>query len=79
MATLDTIFRLPPTFDDSYYGEVIHEIKEMQIADMGQYAHGNQPVQHLLYSYAYAGQPWKTQYWVREALNRLYKPTPDSY
>ncbi|MCI1186943.1 GH92 family glycosyl hydrolase [Hymenobacter sp. DH14] len=79
VATLDTVFRLPPTFDDSYYGEVIHEIKEMQIADMGQYAHGNQPVQHLLYLYAYAGQPWKTQYWVREALNRLYKPTPDGY
>lgn len=79
VATLDTIFRLPPTFDDSYYGEVIHEIKEMQIADMGQYAHGNQPVQHMLYLYAYAGQPWKTQYWVREALNRLYKPTPDGY
>ncbi len=79
VATLDTIFRLPPTFDDSYYGEVIHEIKEMQIADMGQYAHGNQPVQHMLYLYAYAGQPWKTQYWVREVLNRLYKPTPDGY
>ncbi|GAA4035230.1 GH92 family glycosyl hydrolase [Hymenobacter glaciei] len=79
LATLDTVFRLPPTFDDSYYGEVIHEIKEMQIADMGQYAHGNQPVQHMPYLYAYAGQPWKTQYWVREVLNRLYKPTPDGY
>ncbi|WP_460501789.1 GH92 family glycosyl hydrolase [Hymenobacter agri] len=78
-ATLDTIFRLPPTFDDSYYGEVIHEIKEMQIADMGQYAHGNQPIQHMPYLYAYAGQPWKTQYWVREVMNRLYRPTPDGY
>ena len=79
VAALDTVFALPPTFDDSYYGEVIHEIKEMQIANMGQYAHGNQPVQHMLYLYAYAGQPWKTQYWVREALNRLYQPTPDGY
>ncbi|WP_210520092.1 GH92 family glycosyl hydrolase [Hymenobacter terricola] len=79
VAALDTVFTLPPTFDHSYYGEVIHEIKEMQIANMGQYAHGNQPVQHMLYLYAYAGQPWKTQYWVRETLNRLYQPTPDGY
>ena len=79
LATLDTIFTLPPTFDESYYGSVIHEIREMQVADMGQYAHGNQPAQHIPYLYAYAGQPWKTQYWVREVLNRLYRPTPDGY
>ncbi|HEX8348747.1 MAG TPA: glycoside hydrolase family 92 protein, partial [Hymenobacter sp.] len=76
---LDSVFSLPPTFDASYYGSVIHEIKEMQVANMGQYAHGNQPAQHMLYLYAYAGQPWKTQYWVRETLNRLYRPTPDGY
>jgi predicted alpha-1,2-mannosidase len=58
---------------------VIHEIREMQIANMGNYAHGNQPIQHMPYLYNYAGQPWKTQYWVREALNRLYQPTPDGY
>ena len=51
----------------------------MQIADMGQYAHGNQPIQHMAYLYNYAGQPWKTQYWVREIMNRMYKPTPDGY
>ena len=79
LAKLDTLFNLPPTFDASYYGEVIHEIREMQVAGMGQYAHGNQPAQHIPYLYAYAGQPWKTQYWVREVLNRLYRPTPDGY
>ena len=79
VATLDTVFALPPIFDDSYYGGVIHEIREMQIADMGQYAHGNQPIQHMIYLYNYAGQPWKTQYWTREVLNRLYRPTPDGY
>jgi len=46
---------------------------------MGQYAHGNQPIQHMIYLYNYAGQPWKTQYWVREVMNRLYLPTPDGY
>ncbi|WP_295768971.1 GH92 family glycosyl hydrolase [uncultured Mucilaginibacter sp.] len=76
---LDSVFTQPPVFDDSYYGGVIHEIREMQVAGMGQYAHGNQPIQHMLYLYNYAGQPWKTQYWVREAMNKLYKPTPDGY
>jgi predicted alpha-1,2-mannosidase len=76
---LDSVFVMPPTFDDSYYGEVIHEIREMQIAGMGQYAHGNQPIQHMLYLYNYAGEPWKTQYWVREAMRKLYQATPDGY
>jgi predicted alpha-1,2-mannosidase len=76
---LDSVFIMPPTFDDSYYGEVIHEIREMQIAGMGQYAHGNQPIQHMLYLYNYAGEPWKCQYWVRQAMSRLYQATPDGY
>jgi predicted alpha-1,2-mannosidase len=76
---LDSVFAMPPIFDESAYGGVIHEIREMQIAGMGQYAHGNQPIQHMIYLYNYGGQPWKTQYWVREAMNRLYKATPDGY
>lgn len=79
VAQLDKVFALPPKFDDSYYGQVIHEIREMQIANMGQYAHGNQPIQHMIYLYNYAGQPWKAQYWVRETMNRMYQPTPDGY
>jgi len=78
-AKLDSVFLQPPLYDDSYYGGMIHEIKEMQIANMGQYAHGNQPVQHMIYLYNYAGEPWKAQYWTREVMNRLYKPTPDGY
>lgn len=76
---LDTVFALPPIFDESYYRGVIHEIREMQVANMGQYAHGNQPIQHMIYLYNYAGEPWKTQYWARETMNRMYKPTPDGY
>ena len=78
-AKLDSIFILPPVFDDSYYGQVIHEIREMQIVNMGQYAHGNQPIQHVPYLYAYSGQPWKTQYWTREIMNKLYNSAPDGY
>jgi predicted alpha-1,2-mannosidase len=76
---LDSVFILPPVFDDSYYGQVIHEIREMQIAGMGQYAHGNQPIQHMVYLYNYAGQPWKTQLHVRDVMDKMYRPTPDGY
>ena len=76
---LDSVFAVPPLFDDSYYGQVIHEIREMQIMNMGNYAHGNQPIQHMIYLYNYAGQPWKAQYWVRDVMNKMYTPTPDGY
>lgn len=79
ISRLDTVFNLPPIFDDSYYGFPIHEIREMQIVNMGNYAHGNQPIQHMLYLYNYAGEPWKTQERVREVMNKLYAPTPDGY
>ncbi len=76
---LDSVFTIPPIFDESAYGGVIHEIREMQIANMGQYAHGNQPIQHMIYLYNYGGAPWKTQQWVRETMNRMYQATPDGY
>lgn len=78
-AKLDEVFSLPPVFDDSYYGSVIHEIREMQIMNMGQYAHGNQPIQHMIYLYNYAGAPYKTQYWTRQVMDKLYQATPDGY
>lgn len=76
---LDSVFILPPVFDESYYGSVIHEIREMQIMNMGNYAHGNQPIQHMIYLYNYSGEPWKAQYWVREVMDRMYTPNPDGY
>lgn len=76
---LDSVFEMPPLFDDSYYGFTIHEIREMQIANMGNYAHGNQPIQHMIYLYNYAGQAWKTQSKIREVLTKLYTPAPDGY
>ena len=76
---LDSVFIVPPVFDDSYYGFPIHEIREMQIMNMGNYAHGNQPIQHMIYLYNYAGEPWKTQYWARQVMNRMYTPAPDGY
>lgn len=76
---LDSVFNVPPLFDDSYYGSVIHEIREMQIMNMGNYAHGNQPIQHMIYLYNYSGEPWKSQYRVREVMDKLYNSNPDGY
>ncbi len=74
---LDSVFYAPPTFDYSYYGFQIHEITEMLIVNMGQYAHGNQPIQHMPYLYNYAGEPWKSQFHVRNIMDKLYTPNPD--
>ena len=76
---LDSVFAVPPVFDDSYYGFTIHEIREMQIMNMGNYAHGNQPIQHMIYLYNYGGQPWKAQYWIHQVMDRLYTAAPDGY
>jgi predicted alpha-1,2-mannosidase len=76
---MDSVFIVPPIFDDSYYGGVIHEIREMQIMNMGNYAHGNQPIQHMLYLYNYSGQPWKSQYWIREVMDKFYNAHADGY
>ena len=44
---------------------------------IGQYAHGNEPSHHIAYLYNYAGQPWKTQKYVRQIMDEFYKPAPD--
>lgn len=79
VSMLDSVFSVPPVFDDSYYGFPIHEIREMTVMNMGNYAHGNQPIQHMIYLYNYAKQPWKAQYWLRQVMDRMYTPTPDGY
>ena len=76
---MDSVFSQSSTIIPGWYGYKIHEMTEMEIANMGQYAHGNQPIQHMPYLYNYAGQPWKTQYWVRQIMNRLYNSTPDGF
>ena len=78
-AMLDSVFVVPPVYDDSYYGYRIHEITEMQVADMGNYAHGNQPAQHMIYLYDWVGEPRKAQKRIREVMDRLYSSAPDGY
>ncbi|MEM9185335.1 MAG: GH92 family glycosyl hydrolase [Planctomycetota bacterium] len=76
---LDAMLDAPPTYDVGPYGGVIHEMTEMVACNMGQYAHGNQPVHHVLYLYAFAGKPWKTAAPVRRVVDTLYGPGPDGY
>jgi len=78
-AKLDAVFSTENTVRTGSYRGMIHEMTEMVAADMGQYAHGNQPIQHMIYLYNYAGQPWKAQSKVRAVMNRLYAPEPDGY
>lgn len=78
-AMLDSLFVVPPIYDDSYYGYRIHEITEMQVADMGNYAHGNQPAQHVIYLYDWTDEPHKAQKRIREVMDRLYSSAPDGY
>lgn len=81
VSMLDSVFSTPPTFGKgvSTRGNFIHEMREMQVIQMGQYAHGNQPIQHMIYLYNYGREPWKAQYWVREVMDKLYMSTPDGY
>lgn len=79
---LDSVFVMTPTFGSKKKHnteDLVHEMREMQVIGMGQYAHGNQPIQHMIYLYNYAGEPWKSQYWVREVMDKLYTPNPDGY
>jgi predicted alpha-1,2-mannosidase len=78
-AKIDSVFNNSNRIVPGTYGGIIHEMNEMELADMGQYAHGNQPIQHTPYLYSYAGEPWKTQYWVRQIMSRLYNGTEKGY
>lgn len=79
VAKIDSVFALPGIVKYGTYGTKIHEMLEMELAKMGQYAQGNQPIQHMIYLYSYTGQPWKTQYWIRQVMDRLYNSSENGY
>ncbi|QNK61071.1 glycoside hydrolase family 92 protein [Pedobacter sp. PAMC26386] len=76
---LDSVFSAPNRVNTGSYGGMIHEMTEMVMANMGQYAHGNQPIQHMPYLYNYAGQPWKSQFHTRNIMYKLYNSTENGY
>lgn len=75
---MDSVFVIPSDEGLKSRG-VIHEMREMQVMNMGQYAHGNQPIQHMVYMYNYSKEPWKAQYHARNIMQKLYQPTADGY
>jgi len=74
---LDTMFAMGSEVHVGTYHFMIHEMNEMVAQNLGQYAHGNEPVHHVIYLYDYAGQPWKTQARIRQVMDWLYQSTPD--
>lgn len=78
-AKLDSVFSSPNKVNVGTYRSMIHEMAEMVMANRGQYAHGNQPIQHMIYLYNYAGEPWKAQQHVRDIMSSLYNSTQDGY
>ncbi len=64
---LDNLFAEP--LDKKYY-EDNEDIEEECL--LGGYVHGNEPSHHIPYLYAWTSQPWKSQYWLREIMNRMY-------
>ena len=78
-AKMDSVFSVPNTVHVGTYGGKIHEMTEMQMANMGQYAHGNQPIQHMIYLYNYSGEPWKAQFRARNVMSKLYNYTENGY
>jgi predicted alpha-1,2-mannosidase len=76
---LDAVFTSPNTFRPGTYGRPIHEMTEMAALNLGQYAHGNEPIHHMIYLYDFAGQPWKAQSRARQVMTLLYQATPDGF
>jgi predicted alpha-1,2-mannosidase len=68
VAKLDALFtEAPGTSKWTFLG---------QFPDMtgliGQYSSGNEPSEHVAYLYNYAGQPWKTEFRLRQIMNLWY-------
>ncbi|MCC8173413.1 MAG: GH92 family glycosyl hydrolase [Odoribacter sp.] len=67
---LDSLFTIPSDMEGE---NVSPDISGM----IGQYAQGNEPSHHIAYLFNYAGQPWKTQYYVDKIRRELYTTGPD--
>jgi predicted alpha-1,2-mannosidase len=76
---LEAVFTSPNTFRPGTYGKPIHEMTEMAAVNLGQYAHGNEPIHHMIYLYDFAGEPWKAQSRARQVMTLLYQATPDGF
>ncbi|WP_394826030.1 GH92 family glycosyl hydrolase [Pendulispora albinea] len=66
---------------DQLFTMKVSDEKFKQVEDIsgliGQYAHGNEPSQHIAYLYSYAGQPWRTQERIHQIMTTLFDDTPE--
>ncbi len=72
VSRLDSLFTMH--LPNEYFEET-EDVTEEGI--MGNYVHGNEPSHHIAYLYAWTSQPWKSQYRIREIMNRMYKNSID--
>lgn len=68
-AKLDELFSM----SSEMQGDVSPDISGL----IGQYAHGNEPVHHVAYLYAYTKSPWKGEARVRQIRDTLYHAEPN--
>lgn len=69
---LHELFNTTSTLQAGSYKVVIHEMREMRMVGMGQYAHNDQPSHHLPYLFAQLGEPQTTARIVRRVMARCY-------
>jgi predicted alpha-1,2-mannosidase len=46
---------------------------------IGQYAHGNEPSQHIAYLYDFTNKPWEAQFYSAKILNEMYSDNSSGY
>lgn len=68
VAKLDTLFTMH--IPDAFFAQTEDVTREGML---GGYVQGNEPSHHIPYLYMWTSQPWKTQYWVREIMNKMYR------
>ena len=69
LGILDTLFSQP--LDPRYY-EDNEDIEASCL--IGGYVHGNEPSHHIPYLFQWTSEPWRGEYWLREIMERMYRP-----
>ena len=69
---LDSLFTMH--LPDEFFAQTEDVTKE---GLLGGYVQGNEPSHHIPFLYAWTSQPWKTQYWQREIMNKMYRNNID--
>jgi len=74
LSRLKDLFTTPGNFGVGSYKVEIHEMREMRMLGLGQYAHNNQPVHHIPFLFALLGDRNTTSHIVRRILTNAFSP-----